>query len=148
MKLKLSIKILLIIFLLITIFSCKKDLINEEEVVGLVRLIESPRGSFSSTLILERPEKANGEVHYGGHIYYKGDTYYKEYYLDEFDKKMTEEFSKYIYRIIRVKAYPTNGYMGMNSLTYLLNPQIIEVKDIDYSVISENLRNPDSYIWK
>ena len=147
MKLKLFIKILFIIFLLATIFSCKKDLIPKKEFVGLVRVVESPwYGSMSSAFLLFRQERANGEVHYMGHVYTNGQQIPRWYYFDEVYEKV--DMSEYVGKIIRVKAYPTNGYLGMHSITYLLEPEVIEVKDIDYSVISENYGNPDSYIWK
>ena len=70
--------------------------------------------------------------------------HYKYYYFDEFDKKTTEEFSKYLYKIIRVKAHITNDVY-----LFLINPKLIEVKDIDYFEISqEDWTNADSYIWK
>lgn len=140
--------ILFIIFLSITIFSCKKELLPEEEAVGYLYEAQSPRGSFATTLILDRPEKANGEVHHGGHVYYKGEFYYKQYHFDDLDKKTIDEFTKYIGKVIRVKGYITNGYMG-SPYPYILNPKLIEVKDIERSEISqEDWTNPDSYIWK
>lgn len=128
MKLKLFIKILFIIFLLATIFSCKKDLIPKKEFVGVVAKVESPwYGSMSTAFMLQNPDKY--------------------YYFDEVYEKV--DMSEYHYKIIRVKAYPTNGYLGMHSITYLLEPEVIEVKDIDYfSIPIEDYTNADSYIWK
>lgn len=128
MKLKLSIKILFIIFLLATIFSCKKDLIPKKELVGIVSVVESPwYGSMSTAFMLKNPDKY--------------------YYFDEVYEKVN--MSEYVYKIIRIKAYPTNGYIGMHHITYLLEPEVIEVKDIDYfSIPIEDYTNADSYIWK
>lgn len=138
--------ILFITFLSMIIFSCKKDLLPEEVVLGHLYRVLSPRGSFASSLILVRPEKANGTVYYGGHVYSNGQTYYKQYYFDDLDNKTTDEFTKYIDKVIRVKGYITNYY----SYPTILNPKLIEVKDIDYYTVSqtEDWTNADSYIWK
>ena len=148
MKLKLFIKILLIIFLFTIFFGCKKKLLQKEEFVGLVRVVESPwYGSMSTAFELYRPERANGTVHYLGHVYTNGQLILWEYTFDEIHEKV--DMSEYVGKIIRVKAYVTNGYMGFTSLPYLLEPEVIEVKDIDYfSIPIEDFSNPDSYIWK
>ena len=135
-------------YYLLYVLAVKKELLPEEEAVGYLYEAQSPRGSFATTLILDRPEKANGEVHHGGHVYYKGEFYYKQYHFDDLDKKTIDEFTKYIGKVIRVKGYITNGYMG-SPYPYILNPKLIEVKDIERSEISqEDWTNPDSYIWK
>ena len=143
--------ILFIIFLSITIFSCKKDLLQGEEevvIVGHLYRVMSRRGSFATTLLLKRQEKANGEIYYVGHVYSNGQTYYKQYYFDEFDKKTIDEFAKYEHKIIKIKGYITNG--SRLYYPYILNPKLIEVKDIDYYTVSqtEDWTNADSYIWK
>lgn len=139
--------ILFIIFLSITIFSCKKDLIPEKkEIVGLVEMIESPwHGSVRSAYSLYRPEWAKGEVYYLGHVYTNGQLILWEYIFDDVYEK--PDMSEYIGRIIRVKGYITNGYLG-GIEPYILKPEVIEVKDIDYCKIIEDYANPDSYIWK
>ena len=139
MKFKLFIATLFIIFLSIIIFSCEEILKPEiEEITGVIFKVEIPLyGSSASAFILKRPEGINSE-----------EMYYKEYYFDESDEE-TPDFSQYHYKIIRVRGSLTNINIGSSSLTYIINPEIIEVKDIDYSKISqEEKTNPDSYIWK
>ena len=139
MKFKLFIATLFIIFLSIIIFSCEEILKPErEEVTGVVFKVEIPLyGSTASAFILKRPEKINNE-----------EMYYKEYYFNESDER-TPDFSDYHNKIIRVSGYLTNINIGSTFLTYIINPEIIEVKDIDYLKISqEDKTNPDSYIWK
>ena len=129
MRFKLTIAILLFIIC----FSCK-DKERIDEVVGHIYTVQSPwYGSMASAFVLYRPEKP--------------EVYYKEYFFDEIYEK--PDLSKYYDKIVRVRGQITNGYLGYTYLTYIRNPQIIEVKDIDiYKISQEDYTNPDSYIWK